>query len=290
MDTKWYAILAVILLICAAGAGYYWYTGQQKQEVEKVPFVEENDKVVVDYIGRFTDFTVFDTSMYAVAVDNVSYPKAPSFQMREKSDYVPLKVKVGTTAEADYTTVIEGFREALLGMKVGDRRTAIIPPEKGYGPKDPSLIIEKPLVETLPMRYIMNESTFSEMYGKSPMDGLVLQDPMWGWNITVLASYGDTVCFFFTPEVGQVVHPFGWDIKVLEVDSTANNGTGIVKIQHLIKPWMVNKIHAKDFGGKDFYLIGLNQEKGTFTIDYNQQVKGNTLIFTITLLNITKSA
>ncbi|MCX8173976.1 MAG: FKBP-type peptidyl-prolyl cis-trans isomerase [Thermoplasmata archaeon] len=290
MDTKWYAVIAVVLLVAAAAGGYYWYTTQQKSEERKEIFVEPEDKVAVDYIGRFVDLSVFDTSMYSVAIDNVSYPKSPAFSMREPSAYVPLKVKVGTAAEGDYITVIEGFREALIGMKVGDKRTAIIPPEKGYGFKDPALIVEKNLIETIPMKYEWNESKFTDYYGKSPMDGLVLKDPKWGWNVTVFATYGNKVVFHFTPQVGETVSPFGWEIKVLSVDSTANNGNGEIKIQHLIKPSQVNRIHAKDFQFRDFYLIGLNPEKGTFTIDYNEQIKGNTLIFTITLLNITKNA
>ncbi|MGB9635705.1 MAG: FKBP-type peptidyl-prolyl cis-trans isomerase [Thermoplasmata archaeon] len=291
METKWYAIIAVIMLFIAGGGGYYyWSTTQQKSEEKKELYVEPGDKVVVDYIGRFEDLSVFDTSMYSVAIDNVSYPKSPAFNMRQAGDYVPLKVKVGTAAEGDYITVIEGFREALIGMKVGERRTAIIPPEKGYGFKDPNLVVEKSLIESIPMKYIMNTSKFTDIYGKSPLDGLVVRDPYWGWNLTVFTTYGDIVIFHYTPGVGEILTPFGWEIKVLSVDSTANNGAGEIKIQHMIKPSQVNRIHAKDFEHRDFYLIGLNMEKGTFTIDYNEQVKGNTLVFNITVLNITKSS
>ncbi|MEM3444898.1 MAG: FKBP-type peptidyl-prolyl cis-trans isomerase [Thermoplasmata archaeon] len=290
MDKKWYALIAVVLVIGVGIGGYYFYTSQEKKEEGKELFVEPGDKVDVDYIGRFVDLSVFDTSIYAVAVDNVSYPKSPAFKMREPNEYVPLKVKVGTAAEGEYITVIDGFREALIGMKMGDSRTAIIPPEKGYGFKDPALVVEKPLVESIQMLYRWNQSKFVEYFGKSPEEGLIVKDPKWGWNVTVFSYDGDNVVFHFTPRVGEIVTPFGWEIKVLSVDSTANNGNGEIKIQHLIKPSQVNRIHAKDFQSRDFYLIGLNPEKGTFTIDYNEQVKGNTLIFTITVLNITKSA
>lgn len=289
MERKWYALVAVLIIACAAGGGYYWYS-QKKEEEKKELYVEMGDKVVVDYIGRFSDGSVFDTSNYSVAVDNVSYPKSPSFKMREASDYQPLRVKVGTAPEGEYITVIEGFREALLGMKVGDKKTAIVPPEKGYGFKDPSLIVEKTLIESIQMRYEWNESKFTDYFGKSPLDGLVVKDPKWGWNVTVFATYGDRVIFYFTPEPGEIVSPFGWEIKVLSIDSTANNGSGEIKIQHLIKPSQIGKLRAQDFEGRDFYLISLNPKAGTFTIDYNEQTRGNTLIFTITLLNITKSA
>ncbi|MEM4161365.1 MAG: hypothetical protein QW531_05220, partial [Thermoplasmata archaeon] len=88
MDKKWYALIAVFLVIGVGIGGYYFYTSQEKKEEGKELFVEPGDKVDVDYIGRFVDLSVFDTSIYAVAVDNVSYPKSPAFKMREPNEYV----------------------------------------------------------------------------------------------------------------------------------------------------------------------------------------------------------
>jgi hypothetical protein len=46
-----------------------------------------------------------------------------------------LKVSMGATS-GEYTSVITGFYEGLLGMKVGEIKTQIVPPNKGY--TDPS--------------------------------------------------------------------------------------------------------------------------------------------------------
>jgi peptidylprolyl isomerase len=66
--------------------------------------------VSVNYTGRLTDSTVFDSS-----VD-------PKFGHVE-----PLEVPVGKGQ------VIQGWDEGLLSMKVGGKRKLIIPPSLGYG-------------------------------------------------------------------------------------------------------------------------------------------------------------
>lgn len=63
------------------------------------------DTVEVDYTGRFQDGKVFDSS-----------------KGRE-----PLEFTLGEGQ------LIQGFEEAVIGMKVGDRKTVTIPPEKAYG-------------------------------------------------------------------------------------------------------------------------------------------------------------
>ena len=41
-------------------------------------------------------------------------------------------------------TLIEGLEHALLGLRPGDRQRIIIPPETGWGPRDPALVQWRP--------------------------------------------------------------------------------------------------------------------------------------------------
>ena len=41
-------------------------------------------------------------------------------------------------------TLIEGLEHALLGLRPGNRRRIVIPPETGWGPRDPALIQWRP--------------------------------------------------------------------------------------------------------------------------------------------------
>lgn len=74
---------------------------------------KSGDVLVMNYTGRFTDGKVFDSN-----VD----PKFNHVQ--------PFEFTLGAGM------VIKGWDEGLVGMKVGEKKTLTVPPEKGYGPND----------------------------------------------------------------------------------------------------------------------------------------------------------
>jgi peptidylprolyl isomerase len=75
---------------------------------------KEGETVSLHYKGSFEDGTVFDSS----------------------ETHGPLRFTVGKG------TVIPGFDEAVLGMKLGEAKTVTIPPEKGYGPRNEELLMK----------------------------------------------------------------------------------------------------------------------------------------------------
>ncbi|MFW6152919.1 MAG: FKBP-type peptidyl-prolyl cis-trans isomerase [Halobacteriota archaeon] len=83
--------------------------------------IEPGDTVTFEYIGRFEDGTVFDTSRESVAADAGLAEEQPD------RAYEPLTVEVGTGR------IIEGLDEALIGLDEGDETTEVIPPERAYG-------------------------------------------------------------------------------------------------------------------------------------------------------------
>ena len=74
---------------------------------------KNGDTVKIHYIGKLADGTVFDTS----------------------SNKDPLQFTVGCGQ------VIPGFDEAVTGMAVGETKTAEIPCDKAYGPRNDNLIL-----------------------------------------------------------------------------------------------------------------------------------------------------
>ena len=77
---------------------------------------QEGSKVSVEYTGKLSDGTVFDSSVG-----------------RE-----PLKFTIGKHE------VIPGFENGIKGMTVGDKRKIEISPEDGYGEKQEHLVIQVP--------------------------------------------------------------------------------------------------------------------------------------------------
>lgn len=78
--------------------------------------VNNGDTIKVHYHGRLTDGTTFDSS-----------------EGRE-----PLEFEVGSG------TVIKGFDDGVMGMKVGDKRKLEISAEEAYGEINPEMLVEFP--------------------------------------------------------------------------------------------------------------------------------------------------
>jgi FKBP-type peptidyl-prolyl cis-trans isomerase 2 len=122
-------IIAIIVLVAIVSI----ITGFYLNEIFKVEKIEVGDCVEINYIGRYANNTVFDTSYADVANQSGIYD--------EYRTYEPLKVYVNPESETTppkgyekYTTVIEGLRDALIGMKEGEEKLiGPIPPEKAYG-------------------------------------------------------------------------------------------------------------------------------------------------------------
>ncbi|MBU0729280.1 MAG: peptidylprolyl isomerase [Proteobacteria bacterium] len=74
--------------------------------------VKKGSRVSVFYTGRFNDGTVFETNI----------------------GQAPLVFSVGKGK------VIKGFERAVIGMILGQTKTAVFKPSEAYGPKDPALV------------------------------------------------------------------------------------------------------------------------------------------------------
>lgn len=80
---------------------------------------KNGDKVSVHYTGKFTDGSIFDSSMGEDPM-------------------------VFTLGEGD---LIEGFEDGVRGMAVGEKKTVTLAPEQAYGERHEEMLIELPLAE-----------------------------------------------------------------------------------------------------------------------------------------------
>ena len=84
--------------------------------------VKRGDNIKVHYTGKFEDGTVFDSS----------------------AGKEPLEFAVGSGQ------VIPGFEEAVVGMKVGEKKDVFIPVEKAYGVRNDDLVMTVPTAHVPP--------------------------------------------------------------------------------------------------------------------------------------------
>ncbi|HPS28589.1 MAG TPA: FKBP-type peptidyl-prolyl cis-trans isomerase [Candidatus Paceibacterota bacterium] len=133
-----YIILIAIMVLSAASSGIIIYLNSrplsnkdmQAQLIKEGSGeqVKAGDKVSVLYKGSLTDGTVFDESA--------------------KHDNQPIEFIVGSGQ------IIKGFDDAMIGMKVGDKKKITLTPDMAYGdkqvgsiPPNSTLIFEIELVK-----------------------------------------------------------------------------------------------------------------------------------------------
>ena len=94
---------------------------------KKETTVMEGSLIYVDYVARTKDDgMIFDLTLEEVAKAENLYS--------EKDRYEPILVAVGSN------WLLEAIEEALVGMNVDESKTISVPPERGAGKRDPSLV------------------------------------------------------------------------------------------------------------------------------------------------------
>jgi FKBP-type peptidyl-prolyl cis-trans isomerase len=93
---------------------------QKKSDIGRV--AKEGDQVAVDYVGRYTDGSVFDASIESEAMKN------PMYTGGNGRTYEPL-----VTTLQDGGGTIAGFWKGIIGMRVGESKKVTIAPEDAYG-------------------------------------------------------------------------------------------------------------------------------------------------------------
>ena len=101
-----YIVLAVIFMLGAVLTGCNSIPGGAKN----------GDTVQVNYTGKLADGTVFDSS----------------------AGREPYEFNLGAGQ------AIPGFDKAILGMKVGEKKTVTIPSDEAYGPHFDDMVVEVP--------------------------------------------------------------------------------------------------------------------------------------------------
>ena len=199
MQSEKIAVIALVVIIAGALSAYLLttygadiFTPTSKPDTGAIAI---GDCADVNYIGRFADNqTIFDTSFESVARSAGIYD--------ENRTYEPLKIFVnpdGNLSKPDgYTnyssSMIQGFLDGLVGMKKGENKTVIIPPEKAYG--------------------IWNE-TLAEDYGLSPYPIDSVVNVEWDFERNMFTQY--------FPEVNTSVGvTFDWGATMIGINNTLN--------------------------------------------------------------------
>jgi len=272
------SFIGVIILVIAILGVYYGYV---VPKFGTPPLrAQSGDHVQVNYIGTFSDTgLLFDTSLQSVATDNATYAKAFMFSWHA---WQPLPVTIGSGG------VVKGFDLGIQGLAVGDSKAIVVPPSLGYGAADPTKFVVKPLFESVAVRVTMSTADFAATYRTSPVSGMNVTDPFWGWTQTVSVA-GSIVTLTNSPVPGELVRPYGaWNAEVLSIDDAANGGQGVILVHHRLDPTLIDRVGQKTAGKVVFVLTSVDLAAGTYTLDFDTPTKGRTLVFQVTIVQINR--
>jgi len=290
-------LVVVVLVVAGVGAGLVYYFNHKSSGSSRLT-IHLGDNATVNYIGFFgsgpQQGRVFDTSFYSVATNNVTYPKSLEYSMRPNaSSYTPLAVHVGPNAPQSgyplnglsFIEVVTGFWQGLIGMPGNQTTSIVVPPALGYGGASPSCFENASLSFTVPVVVTLTTAQFSSTYpGQTAAQGAQFPDPTYGWPVYVVSANSTRVVVQNQPTIGWSAKTGGWQVEV-----TALNSTTITLVNEL-NPSQAGLVSgtssASVCGQTSFIVSAVSLATGTYTRDYNTEVKGQTLVFQVTVVGI----
>lgn len=191
-------LVAILFIGCVSGS-----------KVAESPSVAVGDTVSLNYVAKI-DGLVLDTSYESIAKD-AKVPKAWMFRLRPS--YEPLSLVVGSG-------LIVPVEEALIGMKVGEEKTVVIPPEKGYGERNESLVRSMSRFVIIPREIDISLQHFRLSYNKEPVLNDTVEDIY--WNSSIIKVTNETVLIRHEPSPAVKEAPAGelkiFSVKVEEIE------------------------------------------------------------------------
>jgi FKBP-type peptidyl-prolyl cis-trans isomerase 2 len=265
-----------VVIILAVLAGLWLIMGQdtgsttlKNTTVDQTPknanVAEKNDIVTVEYTGMLMNGTVFDTSNLELAQKSGSYNPVRTYE--------PITFTLG------YGGLIPGFEEAVEGMTIGQGKDVTLPPEKAYGYPKSKLVQTIERLQKSPVVQNVSVEKFKADIGTEPYVGLEFKVENksayeLGWPMKVLSMNNDTVTFRYYPTGNATINTvFGpadvyglEDSIVIKINPTA--GQKIVTLAGTARIMDVNDKNV--------------------TVDFNNELAGQTLKFNIKLLGVVK--
>lgn len=234
------------------------------------PMILDGDRVYVNMYGYTEDYKIFDTTIVDVGED-LNIPKHESFNPPD--EYIPLDIGAGEHGFG----YIKGFRARIVGMYVGQSMSFTIPPEEGWADyKEVSIN----LTENVPIYEEISINKFENKFKEKPEVNKVVFNAKMNWTCTVMSVNNTTVVVRNSPVVGQILSPYGWITKVVDINTSYNEGRGIIVLRHYPS-------QKENLTYEGYKIIDMKITDKTVTIKYNASdhpLKDATLHFQVTIV------
>ncbi len=292
-------VIIAAIVVCGALIGYVLYSGPASSKAKSSAAIVAGDQVTMNYIGRFSDGRVFDTSIQSIANNNALYPKSLTFSLRDNSSYKPFNMTAGNYGTGG---TIKGFALGVLGLREGDSSIIEVQPADGY-PVQANMTRWIELTQEVSAVEVLSVQEFTNEFKTTPVPMAIMHHYFWTWDIQVVEVFAGTVTLRNMPTVGEIVYPFGnpqdysnpsgWPVQVLDYRTV----DGVILIKHHLYPTDVYNVKGKDVDGNTLIVTGYNADNGTFQVGkndpqtgYNAEIAGRVLLFEVTIVKVTPAA
>ena len=296
------ALLIAAIVISVGAISFVVYTNSQATRSLTLPAIKAGDTVMMNYIGRFADGRVFDTSILSVGLNNALYQKSLTYSARSNDSYAPFNMTAGNYGQGG---TIRGFALGVLGLHQGDHAILDVKPGDAY-PVLSQYVLTIQLHQQISVLNFMTDLQFTTSFGTDPVVGQVYTHFFWGWDVRVVSDLGGVVIIRQDPTIGQILYPFGnpnnpanpggWPVTVDSYDPSADGGNGLIVITHEVSLADVYEVKGLDIDGATFVLSAFNSTAGTFQISksnsstgYNGEIAGRELFFEVAILKVTSA-
>jgi FKBP-type peptidyl-prolyl cis-trans isomerase 2 len=233
---------------------------------EKVAGTGGVDLATVRYTATLEDGSLLFTTRKDVANDP-SVRKSPWFT--DRAVYGDETLAVGKAG------LIPGVGEALAGMKVGEKKTITLPPDKAYGPVDAAKLVKLPLSRKMPRNVTLTPEEYARFFNSGPAVGKeVPLTPFFPARVTAVREKGIDLAFQ-VKDGATFNDPFG--VSTVKVDKDAITVT--------MKPVIGAEFTVQSGKGIISAVDG-----STFTVDTNHPLAGKSLTIDLELTGLTKAA
>ncbi len=267
--------------------------------------IEIGDSVEVNYIGKFTNGTVFDTNIEDVAKQWEIYDENRTYELA-KVFVDPDMVYIPPDGYEDYSSeFIVGFMKGLIGMKAGDIKNVTIDPEDAYG------IWNQTLAEELFEFYF--RTPYWPRKVPNELSVTILKSELLEFNSSInLSEITEGYIFDYIEAENQLGKPVYWQIQITDISDENVTIKNVIENNTILKTegmWdniivIENETHFsimgdpeydKIYGSVGFFmkLVEKNETAIVLAINVNapdMKFIGETLVFQLEVVSVYKTS
>lgn len=234
---------------------------------EEIPdVVQPGDLATVDFAAYLeTGELVFTT--WPFLAEDPGTKKVDWYKPSET--YMPETITVGKKAES-----ISGLANAIIGMRVGETKTVVVPPEMAFGMPDMKQMKEYNRKQSIPKTFEISVEDYKKQAGVPPREGYVVPyNPYVNGKVVKVDTTTATLALF--PKMDKDESEIG-TTDVTEFED---------RIELFLTPNMGAPFQVGDHTGRI-----VSSEPDKFTVDFNHPLAGKEIVLDVDILSLTKAS